>query len=74
VSEDPVQYGLVTGLSRPGGNVTGITFLGAELAGKQLNLLLELLPKANTIAYLAGPSSSPIFEDRRARYLQQGAR
>jgi len=37
VSEDPVQYGLVTSLSRPGGTVTGMTSVTAELAGKQLN-------------------------------------
>ena len=74
VSEDPVQYGLVTSLSRPGGTVTGMTSLTAELAGKQLNLLLELIPKATTIAYLSGPSSSPIFEDRKSECLQQGVR
>ena len=72
VSEDPVQYGLVTSLSRPGGTVTGMTSLTAELAGKQLNLLLELIPQATTIAYLSGPSSSPIFEDRKSDMLAAG--
>jgi ABC-type uncharacterized transport system substrate-binding protein len=72
VAEDPVQYGLVTSLSRPGGTVTGMTFLSAELAGKQLNLLLELMPQAITIAYLSGPSNSPIFEDRKGEILAAG--
>ena len=72
VSEDPVQYGLVTSLSRPGGTVTGMTSLTAELAGKQLNLLLELIPQATTIAYLSAPSSSPIFEDRKSDMLAAG--
>jgi putative tryptophan/tyrosine transport system substrate-binding protein len=72
VADDPVRYGLVTSLSRPGGTVTGMTFLTAELAGKQLNLLLELIPQATKIAYLSGPSSSPIFEDRAGEMLAAG--
>jgi ABC-type uncharacterized transport system substrate-binding protein len=72
ITEDPVQYGLVTSLGRPGGTVTGMTLLTAELAGKQLNLLLELIPQATTIAYLSGPSSSPIFEDRKSDMLAAG--
>src|SRR4029077_4451260 len=43
---DPVRYGLVTGLNRPGGNVTGISFISAELGSKQLGLLRELRPGA----------------------------
>src|SRR5215510_14109676 len=57
MAEDPRQYGLVTSLSRPGGNVTGITSLTGELAGKRLNLLLELVPQATTIAYLSLPNA-----------------
>ena len=72
VVEDPVRYGLVTSLSRPGGTATGMTFLTAELVGKQLNLLLELIPQATTIGCLLGPSSSPIFEDRAAEVLAAG--
>jgi ABC-type uncharacterized transport system substrate-binding protein len=72
ISEDPVKYGLVTSLGRPGGTVTGINFLTAELAGKQLNLLLELIPQATTIAYLSAPSDSPIFEDRKNDMLAAG--
>ena len=47
VADDPMRYGLVTSLSRPGGTATGMTLLTAELVGKQLNLLLELDPPGN---------------------------
>jgi len=72
IADDPVQYGLVSSLNRPGGNLTGMTFLGGELAAKRLNLLLELVPQAATIGYLSGPSISPIFEDRKNEMLAAG--
>jgi ABC-type uncharacterized transport system substrate-binding protein len=49
---DPVRYGLVDSLHRPGGNVTGITVIHSELAGKRLELMHDLLPDATTVAYL----------------------
>jgi putative tryptophan/tyrosine transport system substrate-binding protein len=49
---DAVRLGLVTSMSRPGGNVTGISFLIDELSGKQLGLLHDLVPKVSTIATL----------------------
>jgi putative ABC transport system substrate-binding protein len=52
---DPVQDGLVMSLSRPGGNITGTTFLGPELVSKQLALLKELLPAASRVAVLWNP-------------------
>jgi ABC-type uncharacterized transport system substrate-binding protein len=60
--EDPRKYGLVTSLNRPEGNVTGINLLVAELAGKRLQLLSELVPRTTTIAYLAGPPNAVVFE------------
>lgn len=50
--DDPVAEGLVASLSRPGGNVTGVSFLGNALGAKQVELLRELVPNATTIAVL----------------------
>jgi putative tryptophan/tyrosine transport system substrate-binding protein len=52
---DAVKLGLVSSLSRPGGNVTGISFLNDELAGKRLGLLRDLVPQASVIALLLNP-------------------
>jgi putative ABC transport system substrate-binding protein len=54
---DPVESGLVAGLSRPGGNVTGISVLNAELAGKRLDLLHQILPTATAVALLVNPTN-----------------
>jgi putative tryptophan/tyrosine transport system substrate-binding protein len=53
--QDPVESGLVASLNRPGGNVTGATFLGAALGAKRLGLLRELAPGAEVIALLVDP-------------------
>jgi putative ABC transport system substrate-binding protein len=52
---DPLGVDLITSLSRPGGNVTGITNIGAELAGKRIELLKELIPAATKVAVLINP-------------------
>jgi putative ABC transport system substrate-binding protein len=52
---DPVSVGLVSNLARPGGNITGITHLVAELTGKRLELLKEIVPSASRIAVLVNP-------------------
>jgi putative ABC transport system substrate-binding protein len=56
---DPVKYGLAASLSRPGGNVTGVTSIHNQLAGKRLDLLLKFVPQATTIAYLVGSQGEP---------------
>jgi ABC-type uncharacterized transport system substrate-binding protein len=50
--DDPIAEGLVVSLNRPGGNITGVSFLGNALGAKQVELLHELLPSATTIAVL----------------------
>jgi putative tryptophan/tyrosine transport system substrate-binding protein len=55
---DPVGDGLVVSLARPGGNLTGFSFLTAELTPKQLELLSELVPQARMIALLVNPNNS----------------
>jgi ABC-type uncharacterized transport system substrate-binding protein len=57
VGVDPAAAGLVASLSRPGGNLTGVASLGAELAPKRLELLHELVPAATTVAFLVNPTN-----------------
>jgi putative tryptophan/tyrosine transport system substrate-binding protein len=58
VPADPVATGLVASLARPGGNVTGLSFVGTELAGKQLELLKEAVPGLGRVAVLANPGNA----------------
>jgi putative ABC transport system substrate-binding protein len=55
---DPVKLGFVTSLNRPGGNITGASFLTAAVAGKRLELLRELMPTATVIDYLVNPDNA----------------
>jgi putative tryptophan/tyrosine transport system substrate-binding protein len=55
VSNDPVRSGLVASLARPGGNVTGVTFVSSELAAKRLQFLHELAPQLARVAVLWNP-------------------
>jgi len=56
VADDPVKFGLVESLARPGGNATGINYLTAELVSKRFGLLRELVPGATRIAVLVNPA------------------
>jgi putative ABC transport system substrate-binding protein len=73
VAVDPVEVGLVASLNRPGGNVTGVTNLNAEVGPKRLELLHELLPAATSMAVLIDPASPPLVE-AFARGLEAAAR
>ncbi len=55
---DPIKFGLVTSLSRPGQNVTGVASLGKILVAKQLEVLHELVPRADVIAFLVNPNNA----------------
>jgi putative ABC transport system substrate-binding protein len=72
IAADPVETGLVASLNRPGGNLTGVTTLGAELGPKRLELLHELIPAATRFAVLVNPDGSNA--DALVRNLRAGAR
>src|SRR5262249_21048226 len=57
VSEDPVKFGLVASIARPGGNATGVSYLLSKLGAKQLGLLHELIPAAARVGLLVNPKS-----------------
>jgi putative ABC transport system substrate-binding protein len=57
---DPIRLGLVNNLARPDGNLTGVIFLGSELTAKRLELLRELLPRANRVAVLVNPANAEL--------------
>jgi putative tryptophan/tyrosine transport system substrate-binding protein len=69
---DPVRIGLVESLSKPGGNLTGINLFLAEVAAKRLELLVELVPAAKSIAYLRNPTN-PVFAESEANEVQVAA-
>jgi len=54
---DPVQAGIVAGLSRPGGNITGISLLGGALGPKRVEILREIVPGATVVAVLVNPEN-----------------
>jgi putative ABC transport system substrate-binding protein len=67
IGSDPVERGLVASLSHPGGNLTGVSTLVSELAGKQLGLLHDCLPNAAKIAMLSNPHDSNARQVKEAR-------
>jgi putative tryptophan/tyrosine transport system substrate-binding protein len=62
VGDDPVKLGLVSSLARPGGNLTGVNFFGAEVVSKRLELLRELIPGVGRLAVLVNPSNATTSE------------
>jgi putative ABC transport system substrate-binding protein len=72
IGSDPVMFGLVASLNRPGGNITGVTLVAAETVAKRLGLLLELAPTAAVIGVLAN-LNNPITEPQLTE-LQTAAR
>jgi putative ABC transport system substrate-binding protein len=74
---DAVRRGILADLARPGGNVTGLTDMGAELYGKRLELLKQTVPKLARVVFLWNPSNQDAADDLKetetvARYLRVG--
>jgi putative tryptophan/tyrosine transport system substrate-binding protein len=73
VASDPVELGLVISLARPGGNITGVISLNAEVAAKRLELLHELVPTAAVVGLLVNPTN-PNLADFTTKNLRAAAR
>jgi ABC-type uncharacterized transport system substrate-binding protein len=63
---NPIEFGLVASLNRPGANVTGVTFLAMATIAKRLEVLRELVPTATAIAYLANPNNQIAEDETKA--------
>jgi putative ABC transport system substrate-binding protein len=65
ITPDPVAMGLVDSLARPGGNITGLTFLTRDLSGKRLEVLSEIIPKLSRVGILSIAGFTPLkdYED-----------
>jgi putative tryptophan/tyrosine transport system substrate-binding protein len=73
VGSDPVGMGLVTSLSRPGSNATGVAMLQTAVIAKRVELLHELLPAARSIAFLVNPGNPGVAESE-TKEVQQATR
>jgi len=69
---DPVEEGLVASLARPGGNLTGVTFIGVELWGKRVELISELVPETRALAALMNPNFPGA--ERNIKAVEEAAR
>jgi putative ABC transport system substrate-binding protein len=75
--DDPIEAGLVSSLSRPGGNVTGISWIASALEAKRLGLLLELVPRGTDVGVLVNPSfpgAKTQLRDAQEAALERGVR
>jgi putative tryptophan/tyrosine transport system substrate-binding protein len=70
---DPVKLGIVPSLARPGGNVTGVSFLVNALAAKQIELLHELVPSAKVIGFLVNPNSPNLASELKEAQAAVGS-
>jgi putative ABC transport system substrate-binding protein len=70
---DPVEAGLIASLARPGANITGTSSMSNEVAGKQLGLLKETLPKVSRVAALWNPAN-PVFQASQLREVEASAK
>jgi putative tryptophan/tyrosine transport system substrate-binding protein len=73
VGSDPVSLGLIPSLSRPGGNITGVTQLAVAIGSKRLELLHEIIPQDTIMALLVNPTNPPLAETL-SKDLQAAAR
>src|SRR5712691_2891979 len=73
VAGDPVETGLVDGLARPGGNITGLSLMAAQLHGKCVELLRDMLPVIRRVAILAN-TSDPVFAKILLEFAQLAGR
>jgi putative ABC transport system substrate-binding protein len=73
IASDPVELGLVASLAQPGGNITGVTSLNAQVGPKRLELLHELVPTATVVGLLVNPTN-PNEAEPTTKNLQAAAR
>jgi putative ABC transport system substrate-binding protein len=73
VGSDPVLIGLVAGLNRPSGNLTGVSILNTEVIAKRLEVLHELVPSTTLIAFIVNPTN-PVFAEAELTGIRAGAR
>jgi ABC-type uncharacterized transport system substrate-binding protein len=73
VGVDPVEFGLVASLNRPGGNLTGVTQLNVEVVAKRLELLHEMVPAVTSVALLVNPTNG-LYTEAEMRGSQNAAR